>query len=217
MADTAISGLGAAAALADADLFEVVQGGVNKKATARQMGRYIGDALHNEQAATPAQALTASATTYLNNSAVTIPTTERVPANAWFRWNLHLTKTAAGTLANSILVKWGTLGTTGDATLLTFTLPAGTAIADDADIEIVVHFRSVGTGTAAVVVGRMRMVHNLVTTGWVTTGSAVVSPATVSAGFDSATTDLEKIGLAITMAASYVATCPMLRVEGKNL
>jgi hypothetical protein len=218
MPDTAISGLGAAAALADADLCEVVQAAaptLNKKATLRQVARYIGDSLHNEQFATPAQAPAASATTYLNNSAITIPTGETVPANAWFRWNFHLTKTAAGTLANSILVKWGTAGTTADATLLTFTLPAGTAVADDADVEVIVGFRSVGAGTAAVVVGRMRMIHNLSATGWATI-PCVVTAGIVSAGFDS-TVNLSKIGLAITLAASYVVTVPLLRVEAKNL
>jgi hypothetical protein len=215
MADTALSALTAAASIADADLLEIVQAGLNKKLTARLLARYIGDSLHNEQFATPAQAPAASATTYLNNSAITIPTGETVPANAWFRWNFHLTKTAAGTLANSILVKWGTAGSTADATLLTFTLPAGTAVADEADVEVVVGFRSVGAGTAAVVVGRMRMIHNLSATGWATI-PCVVTGGIVSAGFDS-TVNLSKIGLALTLAASYVVTVPLLRVEAKNL
>lgn len=215
MADTAISGLGAAAALADGDLFETVQAAaptLNKKATARQIARYIGDALQSQQFAS--QSLTASATTYMTGSGITIPTGERVVAGTWFRWRFHLTKTAAGTASNSVLVKWGTLGTTSDATLLTFTIPAGTAVADDAEVEVVVGFRSVGTGTAAVVVGSMRFVHNLATTGWTTT-QAVVPAAAVSAGFDSGTSDLNKIGLAFTAGASMVATCPMMTVEGK--
>lgn len=220
MADTAISALGAASALADADLLTAVQGGVNKKLTARQIARYIGDALHNEQFAATAQALTASATTYFNGSGVTIPTGERVAVNTWFRWRFHLTKTAAGTLANSILVKWGTTGTTADATLATLAIPAGTAVADDAEVEVVVGFRVItpaGAGTSvAVVVASMRFSHNLVTTGWVTTGSVVVPAPVASAGFNS-DVNLSIMGLAITMAASYVATCPMMTVEGKNI
>lgn len=215
MADTAISGYAAAAALSDSDLYEVVQGGVNKKATHRQAARYIGDALHNEQFATPAQSLPASTTTYLNGSAITIPTGEVVAVNTWFRWKFHLTKTALGTVANSILVKWGTLGTTADATIATITLPVGTAAADDADIEVIVGFRSVGSGTSAVIVAECRLIHNLSATGWATI-PCVVPAVVVSSGFDS-TPNLSKIGLAMTIGASYVVTCPLLRAEAKNI
>jgi hypothetical protein len=100
MADTAISALAAAAALADPDLLTIVQGGINKRITARLLARYIGDALHNESFAA-AQSVPASATTYLTGSPITIPTGERVAVGTWVRWNYHLTKTAAGTLANS--------------------------------------------------------------------------------------------------------------------
>lgn len=215
MADTAISALTASGALVDADEFAINHAGASQKGNLRKIGAYIGDALHNEQFATPAQALTAGATTYFTGSAVTIPTGERVKANTWFRWRFHLTKTAAGTLANSILVKWGTLGTTADATLITLALPAGTAVADDAEVEVVVGFRSIGAGIAAVVVASLRMGHNLAATGWATI-PVVVPPAAVSAGFNS-DVNLSIIGLAITMAASYVATCPMMTVEGKNI
>lgn len=216
MADTATSGLTAAASISDADLLMIVQGGLNKKSTARLLARYIGDALHNEYFGT-AQSLTASATTYMSGSVITIPTTERVIAGAWFRWNFHLTKTAAGTAACSILVKWGTAGTTADATLLTLSLTAlGTGVADDADVEVIVGFRSIGAGTAAVVVGRLRLIHQLVTTGWTTNGSSLVTAVAVSSGFNS-DVDLSKIGLAATMGASYVATMPSMRCEAKNI
>lgn len=216
MADSAVSGLVAAASLSDADLLLISQGGVSKSLTARLLGRYVGDALHNEYFGT-AQSLTASSTTYLNGSPITIPTGETVPANAWFRWNFHLTKTAAGTAACSILIKFGTAGTTADATLLTLSLTAlGTAAADEADVEVIAGFRSVGSGTSAVLVGRLRMIHNLVTTGWSTGGSALVNAIAVSAGFNS-TTNLSKIGLAATIGASYVATLTSMRCEAKNI
>jgi hypothetical protein len=213
MADTAISALPAASALSDADILTILQGGSNKRITARLLARYIGDALHNESFAA-AQSVPASATTYLTGSPITIPTGERVAVGTWVRWNYHLAKTAAGTLANSILIKWGTLGTTADATLLTLALPAGTAVADEAEVEVVVGFRSIGAGTAAVLTGRARLLHNLAATGWATIPDVVTAVA-VSAGFNS-DVDLSKIGLAMTMAASYVVTASLMRVEGKN-
>jgi hypothetical protein len=47
-------------------------------------------------------------------------------------------------------------------------LPAGTAVADEAEVEVVAGFRSIGAGTAAVLTGRARLIHNLAATGWAT-------------------------------------------------
>ena len=50
-----------------------------------------------------------------------------VPPQGWqvgttFRWTISMSKTAAGTAANSFYVKIGTGGTTTDSTVLTFFL-----------------------------------------------------------------------------------------------
>lgn len=215
MADSAISGLPGATAVVDANELEINEAGTSKKVTARQFAAYIGDALHNEQFATPAQSLPASTTTYFNGSAITIPTGERVKINTWFRWKFVITKTAAGTLAQSVLVKFGTNGTTADATLATLTLPAGTGAADQGDFEVSVGFRAIGAGTSAVIVAGLRMVHNLQITGWAAIPCVVLAPV-VSAGFNSEV-NLSKIGIAFTAAASYVLTVPFLTCEAKNL
>lgn len=199
--------------------FAAEDGGTIKAPTGRQIAAYIGDALHNEQFATPAQSLPASATTYLNGSAITIPTGERVKVNTWFRWRFLITKTAAGTVAQSVLIKWGVNGTTADATIITLTLPVGTAVADQAEFDVIVGFQVItpaGAGTAvAIVVAYLRMVHNQSATGWATIPVVVLAPVT-SAGFNS-DVNLSKIGLAFTAGASYVLTVPSLVGEAKNL
>jgi hypothetical protein len=215
MADTKISALGASVALVDTDEFPINHGGTTQKGNLRKIGAYVGDVLHAEQFATPAQSLPASATTYMTGSAITVPTGERVKLNTWFRWRFLITKTAAGTVAQSVLVKWGTAGTTADATLATLTLPVGTAVADQADFDVLVGFRSIGAGTAAVVVAALRMMHNLQITGWATIPTIVLAPV-VSAGFNS-DVDLSKMGLAFVAGASYVLTVPFCVAEAKNL
>lgn len=213
MADAAISALAASGALVDADEFAINHAGASQKGNLRKIGAYIGDALHNEQFATPAQSLPAAATTYMNGSAITIPTGERVKVGSWFRWKFQIVKTAAGTVAQSVLIKFGTLGTTADATIITLTLPIGTAAADQGDFEVVVGFQVVGA--AAIVVATLTMVHNLQITGWATI-PCVVLAAVTSAAFNS-NVDLSKIGLAFTAGASYVLTVPLLTGEAKNV
>lgn len=213
MADSKTSALTLDATITGTEELFVNDGGVSKKITTRGIAAYVGDALGNQYFGT-AQALTASATTYLSGSGITIPTGERVKNTSYFRWKFQMHKTAAGTVANSILVKWGTLGTNSDATLATLALPVGTAVADEAVFEVAAFFRSIGAGTAAVVVAEARMYHNLAATGWATISSVVVA-AVVSSGFNS-DVNLSIIGLAMTLGASYVVTMTSMSAEGKN-
>lgn len=188
--------------------------GADRVITPRQIAAYIGDALGNQYFGT-AQSLTASATTYLSGSGIQVPTGERVKNTTYARWKCQMHKTGAGTVANSLLVKWGTNGTTADATLATLAFPIGTAAADEAVFEVFAAFRSIGAGTAAVLVAEARMYHNLQITGWATIPSVVVA-AVVSSGFNS-DVNLSTLGLAMTVGASYVITMTSMTAEAKNL
>lgn len=197
-----------------AELLLASDGGLDRSITTRMLASYIGDSVQNQYFGT-AQAIGASTTAYLSGSDLTIPTGERVTNKTWARWKLQMHKTGAGTVACSFLVKWGTAGTTADATIATLTLPTQTGVIDEADFEIVVGFRSVGAGTSAVVVAELRMRHNLASTGWATIATVVLAAVT-SSGFNS-DVNLSKLGLAFTTGASYSITMTSMTAEAKNV
>jgi len=70
------------------------------------------------------QVVTAATLTYLTGSAISVPA-GLLRIGTIFRWTMSLTKTAAGTAANSFFVRLGTLGTTSDTAVCTFTTGAG--------------------------------------------------------------------------------------------
>src|SRR4051812_32659555 len=214
MADLKISGATADTTITGTEEIGVNDGGVSKKITTRQIAAYTGDAIGNQYFGT-AQSVPASTTTYLSGSGCQVPTGERVKNTTYCRWKFQMHKTAAGTVANSILVKWGINGTTADATLCTLALPIGTAAIDEAIFEVSAFFRSIGAGTSAVVVAEARMYHNLQLTGWATIPTVVVA-AVVSAGFNSDVNN-SILGLAFVAGASYVITMTTMTGEFKNL
>lgn len=194
-----------------AERFLGSDGGLDRYGTSRMLAKYIGSGIRNQQFA--GQSPAANTTTYLTGSNLNIPTTERVIAGSWARWRGVVVKTAAGTAAKSILVKWGTAATTGDATLMTFALPVGTAVIDDGDFELRVGFRSVGAGSAAVLYGWLKFWHVLATTGLINVQQSLVK--VTSAGFNS-DVDVSKLGLAFTAGVAEAWTFQALTAELMN-
>lgn len=185
---------------------------VDKYVDVRQIAAYIGDAIQNQNF--NPQSPAANATTYLTGSNLAIPTGERVKVGTYGRWRGTIKKTAAGTAAKSILVKFGVNGTTADATILTLALPVGTAIADEGDWELVGGFTAVGSGTTAVFKGVLRVNHRLITTGLINVQESVVSGT--SAGFNS-DVDVSILGLAFTAGVAEAWTFDYLTAEAKNV
>lgn len=203
MASTKVSGLAAVTSLAAADTLPVVQAATSKKVTASQIRQFIGTGLNNASAAAVSAAYAAD--TYLAGSAITIPTAGGWVAGSRYRCEFDMVKTAAGTAAFTITVRMGTLGTTGDGSVLSLAFAAGTAAADTGWFDLDVVFRSVGAGTSAVVAGIVRCTHNLAATGMTTTGSGGTGTfGGVSAGFNSTTQTI--IGLSINGGASFSGT-----------
>lgn len=170
-------------------------------------------ALNNASVAN--QTINAGVTALLTGSAISVPAV--VPASKLrvgtvFKYKILVTKTAAGTAANTFVFKLGASGTTADATILTFTLPVGTAAVDDAEINIDVTIRSIGFNTA-VAQGSLRLVHNLAATGF-STLPGVVLKAT-SAAFDSTVSLIASV--ACTTAAATVLTFSQVNAEAVNL
>lgn len=115
MADTKISALTAATSVAATDQTVIVQGGASKMATAAM----VRGGLFNQS--TTDQSVPAATLTYITNSNIAVPV-GKLAIGTRFEWMLVGTKTAAGTTTGrAIHVRIGTLGTTGDAAILTFT------------------------------------------------------------------------------------------------
>jgi len=189
---------------ASTDQYIVIpSGGTASKITLAGLQQSLGAGYRN--ASTAAVAAGYAVDTYVAGSAVT------VPAGSWkagtsYNCQFDMTKTAAGTAAAVITVRMGTLGTTGDASITTFTFAAGTAAADTGIFEVMVSFRSVGAGTSAVIDGWAKLLHGLTTTGLSnnTTNLALPAPA-ASSGFNSTTQTI--IGISFNGGASFSGTC----------
>ena len=160
------------------------------------------------------QALTASATTYINGSMISLPANVALKAGTTFKWTVTMSKTAAGTVANTFDVRVGTNGTTADTSRLSFTMGTQTAAIDTAVVEITATVRSINatTGTMA---GNYRMTHNLAATGF---DNALITKTinATSANFDTTTQGL-KIGLSQTVGASYAITVQQCQVVTTGL
>lgn len=154
--------------------------------------------------------------TYLAGSSLAVPSNGPIVGTS-FRWIFDMVKTAAGTATLAINIRYGTAGTTSDTSRVAFTFAAGTAAADTGFFEVNAHFRTVGSGTSAVLVGLCTCSHALAATGLISTGASGVGQlVTVSSGFDSTPAN-SIIGLSVNGGASFSGTCTLVEAYGWNL
>jgi hypothetical protein len=163
----------------------------------------------NQSTSTPAAGFASD--TYLAGSMVVMPS-GGPEVGSTYRCVFSVSKTAVGTAAPVVTLRTGLTATTSDTSRIAFTFGAGTTAADVGIFEVIVSFRSVGTGTAAVLQGMARLTSNLAATGLSSTIKAV---ATTSAGFDS-TTAGTLMGLSYNGGTSAVHTVTMVRAELLN-
>ena len=185
MADTKISALSAVGTPAAADEYVINQGGTSKKITAEQIRDFIAANTGVDNAAVATQ-VTGAVDVYITNSGLLVPT-GRLQAKTTARWTLSITKGAAGTGTPTFNIRFGTGGVVGDASKCLFTWPAAnTAVADEMIVNILATFRTVGSGTTAVIQGSLIASHELTTTGFGGTAlTNVIILNNTSAGFDS--------------------------------
>ncbi len=141
----------------------------------------------NVQKGSVATQVTGAVDVYVTNSNLAVPVPAKMQAGMKAKWELSITKAAAGTGTPVFTVRYGTAGAIGDTSRVVFTWPAAnTAVADEMQVEIMLTFRAVGSGTTAVLEGSLIAQHELTTTGFGGTalGSIIIVNA-VSAGFDS--------------------------------
>lgn len=214
MPDTKDSALPAGAAVAAADIIAIVQSGASVRTTAGGLRSYVGAGLSNGSVAAVSAAYATD--TYLAGSAITIPVAGGWKVATLYSCQFDMVKTAAGVAAFTVIVRMGTLGTTGDAAILTLAFAAGTAVADTGLFELLVNFRTVGAGTSAVIQGMLQGVHHLAATGLHTTGASGIGIILgTSAGFASTTQTI--IGISVNGGASFAGTNTLVQASALNI
>jgi hypothetical protein len=128
-----------------------------------------------------------------------------------FQWVITITKTAAGVATSTFDIAVGTTGSVSDAAVLSFTKPAGTAVADEGIFKLYMTVRSVGAAGTAI--GEFEMVHNLAATGHSILPTVAVS--TLSGSFVTTTANLI-VGVCVTSGASDAITIKLVQSEGYN-
>jgi hypothetical protein len=150
--------------------------------------------------------------TYLTGSSITIPS-GALKIGTRYHLIFNVSKTAAGTATPIIYIRFGTNGSTADTARLTFTFLAGTAAADIGAFEVFVTFRTVGSGTSAVMQGMAQVQHSLSTTGLQNLPNKVLQ--VTSAGFDSTVAN-SIIGASVNGGTSASWTVQLVRAELEN-
>lgn len=210
MADSKISALTAATAMTAAHELAINEAGASKKISGQQVADFIGDTIRNTSTAD--QAISAT-TLYVTGSNISMPT-NKLRIGTVLRWRFVVTKTAAGTTAGcAVIVKLGTNGSAADTSVITFTLGTPTGAVDTAFFDVEVVCRG-PLSSSGVLVGGLRMTHNLSATGFSTLPGEAI--AVVSGAFDVTTASLIA-GLTITTTALSVWTVKLVTAEGKYL
>lgn len=186
MADVKVSALAASSAPDDDDVVYIVEDGVSKQIPLSTLAAFFRGKVAVHNASTAAQSPAAATDTIIVGSTLPIPA-GFLKAGTKFKVEMSVTKTAAGTGTPTVNVRFGTAGTTSDASRCLFTWPAAnTAVADEMKLTVHGTFRSVGSGTSAVIEGMMSAEHELTTTGFGGTGlGANIIVNTTGGGFDS--------------------------------
>jgi len=128
-----------------------------------------------------------------------------------YKCRFSVSKTAAGTATPIITVRVGTAGTTADTGRGTHTFSAGTAATDVAWFEVSCVFRTVGSGTSAVLQSHCALTSQP-TTGF---SSLLKGTQATSGGFDSTVADLG-IGVSVNGGTSASWTVQMVVAEIEN-
>jgi len=214
MADTKISALSAVTTPADADELAVNQGGSSKKVTLNQLTAYFEQRGRQTNASVAQQNPTGGTATYLTGSDVLIPT-GRLQAKSMYRLKFDIHKTALSGTANVIVtIKIGTAGTVADTTRATVTFGVQTAVADEGAIDINVVFRTVGSGTSAVIQVLGMLDHRLAASGLTNVNTSIQK--VTSSGFDS-TVAGSRIGCAVDIGSGTTANINLVQAELFNL
>jgi len=155
-----------------------------------------------------AQILPTATKTYLVGSNLSFPSTV-LQAGSRIKFEWDLTKTAAGTATSTIDFVVGTAGTTGDATILSFTKPSGTAAIDTAWCTLTIVVRNIGA--SAIITGTLNISASSVNKGFLQNQETYVQTV-ISSPFDSTTAT--NMGVCYTSGAAEVITVNFVTANG---
>lgn len=158
------------------------------------------------------QTVNANSTALIAGSILTIPPT-KLKIGTILRWRLAISKTAFGSASRSLIVQLGTNGTTADADVITFAMPAGTAVADKGWLEISVICRGPLSGLG-ILCGNLTLIHNLSATGLAAIPCVVMQQN--SGNVDVTVANL-KASLVLTTGASEIITIQQVIADTINL
>jgi hypothetical protein len=149
---------------------------------------------------------------YVTGSSVRIDALGTPVVGLMYDCSFDMVKTA-GTGAMVVTVRVGTAGTTSDTARLTFTMDAGTSVADTAEFKVFALFRSVGSGTSAVLQGRVSMVNSgLTATGFRDASPTLGVQQVTSGGFDSTVAN-SVIGVSFNGQTAFAGTAQLVEAE----
>jgi hypothetical protein len=152
-----------------------------------------------------------AADTYVVGSAITIPASLTLQTGTQYRCKISLSKTAAGVAAPTAIVRVGTLGTTGDTAVITFTGAAQTAVADVGFIEILCTWRTIGA--SGVLQGTFALVHQQANA----VGLAGTNVLEVTSSAFNTTTASLIMGVSLNYGASAAVTTTQVEAELLNI
>lgn len=189
---------------------------VSKKLTTRNDAGSVDTVDDVATTSTAAVAAAYAADTYVAGSSLAIPA-GLVRVNSMYYCCFDMTKTAAGVAAATVIVRIGTAGNIADTAILTFTFGAGSAAIDTGIFEVWAHFRTVGSGTSAVLSGMCQCTHALAATGLVSTGASGNGLIlATSAGFNS-TVASSFIGVSFNGGAAFAGTNTVVQSYMRNV
>ena len=145
--------------------------------------------------------------TYVTGSNILIPSGYPLVGTR-YRCRISVSKTAAGTATPIIQIRIGIAGAVGDTSRCSFTFSAGTAATDVGEFDVSGLFRTVGSGTSAVLQGHCGLTSQA-TTGF---SSLLKGVQTTSGGFDSTVAN-SFIGVSVNGGASAAWTVQRVEAE----
>jgi hypothetical protein len=149
---------------------------------------------------------------YVTGSSVRIDSRGTPVVGLMYDCSFDMVKTA-GTGAMVVTVRVGTAGTTADTARLTFTMDSGTSVADTAEFKVFALFRAVGSGTSAVLQGRVVMVNSGPTaTGFRDATPTLAVQQVTSGGFDSTVAN-SVIGVSFNGQTAFAGTAQLVEAE----
>lgn len=185
---------------------------VSKKLTTKNDAGVV-DTLDDVATASTANQTGFAADTYVAGTALTLPPGLARVGTSYYA-TFDMVKTAAGSAAATVIVRFGTGGTTADAAILTFTWGAGTAAVDTGVFEVWCHWRTVGA--SSVLVGMCACSHALASTGLISTGASGSGLLLATSAAFNSTVANSIIGVSFNGGASFAGTNTVVQSYLKN-